>query len=508
MPTSPGSLLPSDDPPDHAGRPAAGQAGVLGGPYRAATLGIVLVVTLLAFESMAIGTVMPVIARDLDGLALYAWGFSATLIAGLPANVLAGGWVDRSGPARPLLTGLATFVAGLVVAGAAPDMWTFVAGRAVQGVGTGVALVATYVLIARVYPERLHPRVFAALSAAWVLPSLIGPAVGGVVSEHLGWRWVFLGLIPLVVPPVLMLLPALRGLRRAPSPATGSGTDSADPGSDPGSGSGSGTSRGARRHLAAIVVAIGAAVLLYGLDHPGWGLVPLAAAGLAGLAAGLPRLLPAGTLRMRRGLPSVVLIRGLLSGSFFGMDVFIPLALISLHGFSPTQAGVVLTVASLGWSAASQVQGRARRSGVFYVRLGAALVTLGIALTALALQVTGWAAAPAWIIGGAGMGFAFGSLSVLLLEFSPEEEQGANSSSLQIADMLGSSLVVGGAGALVTAFGTGRLALGLGLAGSLLAAIAAVGLIAALRLDAGTPRRRGGRPWFPVRGVRPREGSA
>ncbi|MFF5261965.1 MFS transporter [Actinomadura viridis] len=519
MSTSPGSLLPSGDPPDRPGqpkqpgrreqpgrpeqpgepakeRPAAAQAGILGSRYRAATLGIVLVVTLLAFESMAIGTVMPVIARDLDGLALYAWGFSATLIAGLPANVLAGGWVDRSGPSRPLLTGLATFVTGLVVAGAAPDMWTFVAGRAVQGVGTGVALVATYVLIARVYPERLRPRVFAALSAAWVLPSLIGPAVGGVVSEHLGWRWVFLGLIPLVVPPVLMLLPAMRGLRRTPSPATASASASA-----------SGTPRGARRHLAAIVVAVGAAVLLYGLDQPGWGLVPLAAAGLAGLAAGLPHLLPAGTLRMRRGLPSVVLIRGLLSGAFFGMDVFIPLALISLHGFSPTQAGVVLTVASLGWSAASQVQGRARRPGVFYVRLGAALVTIGIAVTALALQVTGWAAAPAWIIGGAGMGFAFGSLSVLLLEFSPEEEQGANSSALQIADMLSSSLVVGAAGALVTAFGTGRLALGLGIAGSLLAAVAAVGLIAALRLDAGT-RRRGGRPRFRVRSVRPRGGSA
>ncbi|MFI0354426.1 MFS transporter [Actinomadura sp. 9N407] len=442
----------------------AKEPGLLGPGHRGATLGIVLVVTLMSFEAMAVGTVMPVIAADLDGMALYAWGFSATLIAGLPATVLGGGWADRSGPARPLLAGPATFVTGLAIAGAAPTMAIFVAGRAVQGVGTGIAMVGTYVLIARVYPERLRPRVFAALSAAWVLPSLIGPALGGLAAERLGWRWVFLGLIPLVIPPTLMLVPAMRGLRGgAPS---------------------GGALAGKARYLAAIVAAAGAAALLYGLDHTGWALLPVAVAGLAGLVAGLPRLLPPGTLRMRQGLPSVVLARGLLAGAFFGMDVFIPLTLVSLHGFSPTQAGMVLTVAALGWSAASQYQGRSRRPQAFFVRLGAVLVTAGIAGTVLALQTSGWAAAITWIIGGAGMGFAVGSLSVLLLRLSPEEEQGTNSSALQIADTLGSSLVVGIAGALVTAFGTGRLALGLGVAGILFVAIAAIGIIAALRVQA------------------------
>jgi MFS family permease len=444
--------------------------GILSAPYRAATLGIVLVVTLMGFEAMSVGTVMPVIARDLDGLALYAWGFSATLIASLPANVLAGGWVDRSGPAGPMLTGLAAFVLGLAIAGAAPDMLIFVAGRAVQGLGTGIALVATYVLIARVYPERLHPRVFAALSAAWVLPSLIGPAVGGIVAEHVGWRWVFLGLIPLVIPPTVLLIPAMRGLKP--------------------SGGGPGGPK-AGRHLAAIAAAVGATVLLYGLDRPGWAIVPIVALGLAGLAVGLPHLLPSGTLRMRRGLPSVVLARGLLAGAFFGTDVFIPLALTSLHDFTPTQAGIVLMVASLGWSAASQIQGRSRRPRDFYARVGAALILIGVVATSLALRFEGWLAAPAWIIGGVGMGFAYGSLSVLLLHLSPEEEQGTNSSALQIADTLGPSLVIGVAGALVTGFGTDRIALGLAVAGAVVASIAAAGLIAALRLNA---KSRGGLP--------------
>lgn len=435
--------------------------GVLGAGLRGATLGIVMVVTLLAFESMAVGTVMPLVADDLNGLSLYAWGFSTTLITSLLSTVLAGGWVDRSGPSRPLVIGLGTFVAGLVVAGAAPSMWLFIAGRAVQGLGTGVAMVALYVVIARVYPEELRSRVFAALSAAWVLPSLIGPAAGGAVAEHIGWRWVFLGLIPLVIPATLLLVPVLRGIRPATAPPV----------------------TGRSRYLAAAMVATGAGVLLYGLDGSGWTIVPAVLIGLAGLAFGLPRLLPAGTLRLRRGLPSVVLVRGLLSGAFFGTDVFIPLALTRLHHFSATEAGIVLTVGGLGWSAASQIQARSERSREFYALLGAVLVTGGIVLATVALQFSGWLAAPAWIIGGAGMGFSIGSLSVLLLDLSPEDEQGVNSSALQISDTLGSSLVVGVAGALVTGFGAARLGTGLAVAGALFAAIAAFGVIAALRLE-------------------------
>lgn len=449
--------------PDEAAAGERPRQGVMDGGYRVATLGIVLVVTLLAFESMSVGTVMPAVAKDLDGLPLYAWGFSATLIASLLSTVLAGGWVDRSGPARPFMIGLAVFVAGLAVAGAAPTMWLFVAGRAVQGLGSGVPMVALYVVIARVYPEQLRSRVFAALSAAWVLPSLIGPAVGGAVAQHLGWRWVFLGLIPLVVPPALLLTPTLRGVRRS-----GAAPDAA----------------GRTRYTAAIAAAAGAGLLLYGLGRTGWTMAPPALIGLAGLGYGLPRLLPAGTLRMRRGLPSAVLVRGLLSGAFFGADSFIPLTLTSLHGFSPTKAGVVLTVGGLGWSAASQIQGRSKRSRAFFALLGAVLVAAGIVAVTVALQLSGWAALPAWVIGGAGMGFAIGSLSVLMLDLSPEDEQGVNSSALQIADTLGSSLVVGAAGALLTGFGTGRLHLGLAAAGVMFAAIAAAGVVAALRLEA------------------------
>ncbi|MBA9001868.1 MFS transporter [Thermomonospora cellulosilytica] len=421
-----------------------------------------LTITLLAFEAMAVGTVMPVVARDLDGLTLYGWSFSAMLIASMAATVLAGGWIDRAGPARPLLAGLAVFVAGLVVAGAAPYMWVLVAGRTVQGVGSGLAMVALYVMIARVYPDALRPRVFAATSTAWVLPSLLGPAAGGLIAEHAHWRWVFLGLIPLVVPATLMLVPALRGMA-APEPQE---TREAPRG----------------RVIPALVTAIGAAVVLYAVDDLSWPSVPAAVAGLAGLGWGLPKLLPAGALRLRRGVPTTVVMRGLLAGAFFGTDVFIPLALTSLHGFSPSQAGLVLTLAALGWSAASQYQGRSRRPRAFFVQAGAVFVAAGVVAASVALQVGGWWAAPAWVIGGLGMGMALSSLSVLVLNQSAPQEQGANSSALQLSDTLGSSLAVGVAGALATAFGTDRLELGLRVGAVLLIGIALVAVLAARRV--------------------------
>ncbi|MCO5994925.1 MFS transporter [Actinoallomurus rhizosphaericola] len=433
----------------------APRPGLLTGPYRTPTIGILVVVTLLAFEQMAVGTTMPVAARELGGLSMYAWGFSAVFISGLVGNVLAGGWADARGPALPLLTGLAIFVAGLVVVGTAPAMAWFVAGRAVQGLGSGLASVPLYVIVAAVYPETSRPRVFAAMSAAWVVPSLVGPSVGGFVAQHLGWRWVFLGLVPLVVPAAAMLAPALRGSR----------TRGALP-------------RG--RTLAAVALAVGAALVLWGIDHRS----PLGLPGLAGLAYGLRVLLPRGTLRLGRGLPTAIAMRGLLMGAMSGTEAFIPLALITRHGFSPTAAGIVLTAGALGWSGGSWFQGRftGGSRARFAVR-GAALLTTGVAGIAVALYTSGWAAVPAWIVAGLGMGMAFPTLSVTVLALSAPSEQGANSSALQISDTLGSSLGVGVAGALVNAAG-----LGAGLAWTL--AIVIVAAAAAHRVEAPHARLR------------------
>src|SRR5439155_25581580 len=154
-----------------AAAPATGDS-LLAGRYRATTAGIVLVITLVAFEALAVATAMPTAVRQLNGLAYYSWPFTAFMVSSVVAMVLAGQRSDRRGPRGTLIVGLAIFAAGLVVAGTAHLMAVFVAGRAVQGMGAGAIIVSLYVVIAEVYDESLRPRVFAAISAAWVVPSL------------------------------------------------------------------------------------------------------------------------------------------------------------------------------------------------------------------------------------------------------------------------------------------------------------------------------------------------
>ncbi|MFG1942387.1 MFS transporter [Nonomuraea sp. NPDC048826] len=412
---------------------------IFGPAYRTATFGILLVVTLVAFEGMSVSVIMPQVSKDLRALDLYGVSFSAFFIASLFANVVAGLWADRRGYALPFLVGLGLFVAGMALAGSATGKEMFLVARAVQGLGAGPTVVALYVMIARVYPQDVRPRVFAALSAAWVLPSMIGPSVAGFVAQF-DWRWVFYGIIPLVVPALLMLAPSLKRPVGDHEPATGP------------------RSRPTAMTVAATATAVGSGVLLYGVEMLDE--TPLVSAlwcvlGLGALGYGLAKLLPTAALRFGRGLPTTVMMRGLFSAAFFGVNGFIPLALTDVKGFSVTAAGIALTTGALGWSTGSYLQSRRVIEPHRRIRTGAACVTAGILLAVVAVVpgVTGWVAVPAWIVAGFGMGLAMATINVTALRQSPVNEQGANSAALSVTDMLGAALALGVGGALSNLIG-------------------------------------------------------
>ncbi|ELS53671.1 MFS transporter [Streptomyces viridochromogenes] len=417
---------------------------VLSRSHRALSTGIVSVVLLIAFEATAVGTAMPVAARELDGVSLYAFAFSGYFTTSLFGMVLAGQWSDRRGPLGALTTGIAAFGAGLLLSGTAGVMWVFILGRAVQGLGGGLVIVALYVVVGRAYSERLRPAIMAAFAASWVVPSIVGPLASGAVTEHLGWRWVFVGIPVLVVFPLALALPQIR--RRAAGPVDGSaGSASFD----------------RRRIRLALGISLGAGLLQYAAQDLRWfSLVP----GVLGAALLVPAvlgLLPRGTYRAARGLPSVVLLRGVAAGSFIAAESFVPLMLVTQRGLSPTLAGFSLAAGGVTWALASWVQSRPRvepyRERLMTVGMLLVAASIAVAPSVLIDSVPAWTVAVAWAFGCFGMGLVISSSSVLLLHLSAPEEAGTNSAALQISDALSNVVLLAAGGAAFAALGGGAV---------------------------------------------------
>lgn len=438
---------------------AAAPRGIFGPGLWPLSVGGVLLVTLFAFEAMAVATAMPTVAAALDGLSLYGLAFGATFAASVVAMVVAGIVTDRRGPQPALWLGMAAFTAGLVIAGTATTMPMLVVGRAALGLGAGGQIVAVYVIVGRGYPPELRKRVFAAFAAAWILPAVAGPPIAGALVEYVHWRAVFLAAAVLVVPAAISMRIGLRSMPAAAAPR---------PVSDP---------TAPRRVRAALAAAIGAALLHQSAQWSPTAAIAGALVGLAAIGVSVRHLLPVGTLRFGEGLPSVIALRGVVAAAFFGAETFLPLMLTHERGLTPTAAGAVLTVGALGWSAGSAFQGRSSWSPRRTLQVGMALIAVGIATVAIAVApvVPTAVSYVGWLLAGTGMGLAFPTLSVLVLELSPAESQGANVSSLQIADAVTVATVLAFGGSLLAVFGARPAVYLAGFALSAVMAAAAVG---------------------------------
>jgi MFS family permease len=406
-------------------------------------------------------TVMPVVARDLGGLRLYGWVFSAFMLGSVVGIVAAGREADRRGPAVPFVAGVVLFGSGLAVAGLAPSMDVLVAGRVLQGLGAGAVPSVAYVTIGRSLPDTLRARMMAVLSTAWVAPGLVGPAISAEVARLFGWRWVFLGLLPVVAVAGSIAVPAL--IRLGPPAAAHAREHRLTDGLL--------TAAGATMLLAGLSLAAGSGAILPGLAL-------IAGGGVAGLPA-LRRLVPAGTLTGRPGLPATIASRGLLTFAFFGADAYVTLALTAVRHRSPVFAGIAVTGTTVAWTAGAWVQARLSSAweGRRLVRAGLLIILAAIAGMVLVLQpavpvVVGLAA---WTVAGLGMGLAYAPLSLMMLRNALPGQEGQASASLNLADVLGTAIGIGVGGAAVAAAAGGDLRPGITAA---FAAAAAVGLVA------------------------------
>ncbi|MGW7415124.1 MFS transporter [Streptomyces sp. NPDC054863] len=421
---------------------AADGPGLFSRPYAALTLGITAVMFLTGFAALAVVPTLPVAAQELDGVALFPLVAGCFVAASLLGGVLGGDWADRSGARRPIMAGTVLAVATLVVSGLSTTVWQLAAGRFLDGLAAGMITVAVNAAIAQNYPEHLRPRALALLSTCWIVPSLVGPPVAGLVAEWSSWRTVFLGLAVLTALPALAVVFMLRDRAEEVPYEKGKLSDPEAASHRPG------------LRLAA-AVSVGAALGQYAAS--GWDTAHLlyAVAALALLGVFAPRLLPPGTLRAARGLPASVLLRGLASGVFFTLEAFVPLMLVTVREVPPVQTGLAFTGAAVFWAGAAWVQ--SRRLGRFprhrVVAAGALLLAVAVVLAAVGTfpSVPALTAAPAMVVAAVGMGLLAPSLTLLSLSHTPPDRQGYASSAMQTTQNLGQIVVLGVASALFNA---------------------------------------------------------
>jgi MFS family permease len=321
----------------------------------------------------------------------------------------------------------------------------------------------SYAIIARGYPESMRPRMLALNSTAWIVPGLIGPAIAGLIGDYVGWRWVFLGLVPIPLLAAWISRQSLRELtREQQGPRDWSGATTP------------------------FQLAFGTALLLIGLGQPLPWLIGLVAAGLAISVPALRKLLPEGAFRAAPGLPATVVCMGFVTMSFFGTDAFIPLALHDVRGMPSAITGLALTAATITWTAGSWILDRMvhRYSRRTFAVVGLGLIAVGVAIGMLVLrpEISPLIGIVAWAVAGLGIGLTYTTLSLATLDFAPSGREGSSAAALQITDVLGSALGAGIGGVIIAAYGNAATAAALQTHFVLMAIIAALGMLIAMRL--------------------------
>jgi len=368
----------------------------------------------------------------LNGISFYGWIFSAFLLSQILGTMIMGQQIGKIGASRSFSIAIAIFVVGVIVAAVSMNMPMLIGGRVLQGFGAGAIVTCIYYSITLSYPDALRTKILAAFSSAYILPALIGPYIAGLLAEYVSWRFVFWLVLPFIALAVMLTLPSFRKLHASQR------------------------STNSRKEGFAIVLTFGTGLLLAGLGNiTDWIGVVLACIGLILMVRPLQKLLPAGTFKIRRGLPATIVARGLYVACYVATESYVVLALIKVKGLSADLAGLIVAAGALSWSTAAwlqskwderdQGQGREKRViigiGMMIVGVSMVITVVGLASGGILLAVV------SQILTGFGIGLANPTTGAIALHHAKPGEEGEVSSYLQFVDAFcpGVSIGIGGA---------------------------------------------------------------
>jgi EmrB/QacA subfamily drug resistance transporter len=385
-----------------------------------------------ALEATVVSTAMPTVIATLGGLAHYSWVFSAYLLTSTASVPIWGRLSDLYGRRRMYLLGVAVFLIGSVMAGAATSMFTLIAARAIQGLGAGAIIPMSMTIVGELYTLAERARTQALFSGVWGVASIAGPLVGGYITDALSWRWVVYLNVPFgfcCMAVIALAYPASRLTRQvqvdwwgAALLFSGISTLLIAIGGDAGS---------SLLWVAATIVLLGGFVV-------------------AQRRAAEP-ILPLSLVRLPVISRTIVVVF-LVGIAMFGAIAFIPLFVQTVQGGTATQAGQVLTPLFLGWVVMSIVGARVT------VRIGYRVSAIGgsILMTAgfLGLSTLDSHSPPMTLLVsctmlGAGMGTQMLSLLLAVQHAVDRSQLGLATSLNQFSRSVGAALGVSVMGAIL-----------------------------------------------------------
>ena len=396
-----------------------------------ATMGVMLALLLAALDQTIVGTALPRIVAELNGLDRYSWLITGYLVASTVVVPIAGKMGDLFGRKPFLIAGMAGFVAASALCGLSQDMNQLIVFRIVQGLFGGMLFASAFTVLADIFPPAQRARMQGLFGGVFGLSSIVGPVVGGYITDHLGWRWVFYVNLPVGVLGVLIVALFLPFVRTKASwrdiDVWGSAALAAG--------------------LIPVLIALSVA------KDQGWtsfevlGLLAFGAAMLIGFFIIEQRvrepIVPFQLFKNR--VFAVSMIVGFLSAlGMFGMIIFVPLETQGVLGVSVTNSGLLLTPMMLGLIVASVLTGNLMvriKHYHYFGTVGAALMMIGIYLIAQTTPSTSQATLTAAIvIVGAGLGITFPLYINAVQSALPLHYLGVGSSQIQFWRNIGGTV--------------------------------------------------------------------
>jgi EmrB/QacA subfamily drug resistance transporter len=421
---------------------------------RLVVMGVILSIFLAAMESTVVATAMPRVVTSLGGLELYSWVFSGFLLTSTVTMPVWGRLSDMVGARRTFLVGLTIFLLGSGLSGLAQSMSQLIGFRMLQGLGAGSLMTIGMTIIGALFRLERRAKMQAYISGVWGVASLCGPLIGGLLADHVSWRWVFYVNVPFGALAMALIAAGLRDQPRNGRPPV-------------------------IDYAGLALFTIGVSALLIGVLEAGrvarWTgadvLGPLGLAAAAGVAfvaverRAADPIIPLRLFRIRMVLAAAV--TGFLAGmAMFGAISFVPLFLQSVSGMTATGAGVVLIPFVLGWVCMSITSARL----VLHVGYRTVVVAGMLCLVLAFLLLSRWSESLTLVtamrdalVGGIGMGLTMVPMLIAVQSAVARTDLGAATSMIQFFRTLGGAIGLSVMGTVMA----WRLSLGLGPTGAL-----------------------------------------